>query len=71
MAGIACLPDMRERVKKKWRKIVRWRVLYRWIRVIEANVPVVVQFSRQDTRQAENAIFSTMAFAADEYRVRE
>jgi hypothetical protein len=30
--------------------------------VIEANVPIVVQFIHQDTRQAENAIFGTMAF---------
>jgi hypothetical protein len=33
--------------------------------VVECNVPIVVQFSRLDSRQAENAIFSTMAYAAD------
>ena len=30
--------------------------------VIESNVPIVVQFSRLDTNQAENAILSTMAY---------
>ena len=30
--------------------------------VIESDVPVVVQHSRLDTRQAENALLSTMAF---------
>ncbi|NGM68264.1 sensory rhodopsin transducer [Natronolimnobius sp. AArcel1] len=30
--------------------------------VVESNVPVVVQFSRQDTRQAENATLSTMGY---------
>jgi hypothetical protein len=30
--------------------------------VVESDVPVVVQFIRQDTRQAENALFSTPAF---------
>lgn len=34
--------------------------------VIEADVPVVVQFNRQDTRQAANAIASAIAFAADD-----
>jgi hypothetical protein len=33
--------------------------------LIEANVPVVVQFTHQDTRQAENAIFSSLAFPVD------
>ncbi len=33
--------------------------------VIESNVPVVVQHTRLDTRQAENALLSTMAFGAD------
>lgn len=32
--------------------------------VIEASVPVVVQFIRQDTRQSENALFGTMAYPA-------
>ncbi len=32
--------------------------------VLEADVPVVVQFSRQDTSQKENAGFTTMAFPA-------
>jgi hypothetical protein len=32
--------------------------------VIEADQPVVVQFSRMDTGQAENALLSTMAFYA-------
>lgn len=30
--------------------------------VIESNVPIVVQHTRLDSRQAENALFSTMAF---------
>jgi hypothetical protein len=33
--------------------------------VIESNIPIVVQFSRRDTSQAENAILSTMAFPVD------
>ncbi len=33
--------------------------------VLESSVPVVVQFTRQDTRQAENALLSVMAFAVD------
>lgn len=32
--------------------------------VIESDVPVVVQHTRLDSRQAENALLSTMAFAA-------
>lgn len=31
--------------------------------VIESDVPVVVQHTRLDSRQAENALLSTMAFA--------
>jgi hypothetical protein len=31
--------------------------------IVEADVPVVVQFSRRDTSQAENAIATTLAFA--------
>ena len=34
--------------------------------VIESNVPVVVQHTRLDSRQAANAIFSTVAFAGNE-----
>jgi hypothetical protein len=34
--------------------------------VIRANVPVVVQCSRLDSRQAENAIMGTVAFAGEE-----
>lgn len=34
--------------------------------VIESDVPVVVQHTRLDSRQAENALLSTMAFAADD-----
>lgn len=30
--------------------------------VVESTVPIVVQFSRQDTRQAENATLSTIAY---------
>lgn len=30
--------------------------------VVESNVPIVVQFSRQDTRQNENAMLSTIAY---------
>ena len=33
--------------------------------VIESDVPIVVQHTRLDSRQAENAILSTIAFAAD------
>ncbi len=32
--------------------------------VIESNVPIVVQHTRLDSRQAENALLSTMAFPA-------
>ena len=34
--------------------------------VIESDVPVVVQHTRLDTRQAENALMTTMAFADTE-----
>jgi hypothetical protein len=33
--------------------------------VIESDVPIVVQHTRLDSRQAENALMSTMAFAQD------
>ncbi|HET8654166.1 MAG TPA: sensory rhodopsin transducer [Longimicrobiaceae bacterium] len=33
--------------------------------VVESDVPIVVQASRLDTRQAENALLSTVAFAGD------
>jgi hypothetical protein len=33
--------------------------------VIESDVPIVVQHTRLDSRQAENALLSTMAFAAE------
>ena len=33
--------------------------------VVESNVPVVIQFTRQDTRQAENALMSLAAFPVD------
>lgn len=33
--------------------------------VIEADIPVVVQHTRLDSRQAENALLSTMAFPGD------
>jgi hypothetical protein len=33
--------------------------------VLESDVPVVVQHTRLDSRQAENALLSTMAFGAD------
>jgi hypothetical protein len=32
--------------------------------VIESDVPIVVQHTRLDSRQAENALFSTVAYAA-------
>ena len=32
--------------------------------LVESNVPVVVQQTRLDSRQAENALFSTVAFPA-------
>jgi hypothetical protein len=34
--------------------------------VIEADVPIVVQHTRLDSRQAENALLSTIAFAIDQ-----
>jgi hypothetical protein len=33
--------------------------------VLEADVPIVVQHTRLDSRQAENALMTTMAFAGD------
>jgi hypothetical protein len=33
--------------------------------VIESDVPIVVQHTRLDSRQAENALMSTIAFAVD------
>lgn len=33
--------------------------------VIESDVPIVVQHTRLDSRQAENALISTVAYAAD------
>lgn len=33
--------------------------------VIESDLPIVVQHTRLDSRQAENALMTTMAFAAD------
>ena len=33
--------------------------------VIESDVPIVVQHTRLDSRQAENALMTTIAFAAD------
>ncbi|HYU32456.1 MAG TPA: sensory rhodopsin transducer [Thermoanaerobaculia bacterium] len=33
--------------------------------VIESDVPIVAQHTRLDSRQAENALLSTIAFAAD------
>lgn len=33
--------------------------------VIESDVPIVVQHTRLDSRQAENALMTTMAFALD------
>ncbi len=32
--------------------------------VIESNIPIVVQHTRLDSRQTENALFSTVAFPA-------
>jgi hypothetical protein len=34
--------------------------------LIESDVPIVVQHTRLDSRQAENALLSTIAFAADQ-----
>lgn len=34
--------------------------------VIESDVPIVVQHTRLDSRQAENALLTTIAFAGDE-----
>lgn len=34
--------------------------------LIESNVPIVVQHTRIDTRQAENALLSTIAFASND-----
>ncbi|HEX2687664.1 MAG TPA: sensory rhodopsin transducer [Kofleriaceae bacterium] len=33
--------------------------------VIESDVPIVVQFTRLDSRQAENALFTTIAYPID------
>jgi hypothetical protein len=33
--------------------------------VIESDVPIVVQHTRLDSRQAENALMTTIAFAAE------
>ncbi len=33
--------------------------------IIESDVPIVVQHTRLDSRQAENALMTTMAFAVD------
>ena len=33
--------------------------------VIESDVPIVVQHTRLDSRQAENALMTTIAFAVD------
>jgi hypothetical protein len=33
--------------------------------VIESDIPIVVQYTRLDSRQAENSVFSTLAFPAD------
>jgi hypothetical protein len=34
--------------------------------VIESDVPIVVQHTRLDSRQAENALLSTIAFSENE-----
>ncbi|HET7910295.1 MAG TPA: sensory rhodopsin transducer, partial [Nitrospira sp.] len=34
--------------------------------LIESDVPIVVQHTRLDSRQAENALLSTIAFAGNE-----
>lgn len=34
--------------------------------VVEADVPIVVQHTRLDSRQSENALLSTIAFPGDE-----
>lgn len=34
--------------------------------VVESDIPIVVQHTRLDSRQAENALLSTMAFPLDE-----
>ena len=34
--------------------------------VIDSNVPIVVQHTRLDSRQAENALLSTIAYASDD-----
>ncbi len=34
--------------------------------VIESDVPIVVQHTRLDSRQAENALLSTIAYAGNE-----
>ena len=34
--------------------------------MIESDVPIVVQHTRLDSRQAENALFSTIAYASDD-----
>jgi len=34
--------------------------------LVESDVPIVVQHTRLDSRQAENALLSTIAFAGNE-----
>jgi hypothetical protein len=42
------------------------RIWHRFSTVIESDVPVVVQYTRLDSRQAENALLSTMVYPADD-----
>lgn len=35
--------------------------------VVTANVPIIVQYTRLDSRQSENALLSTMAYGADSH----
>ena len=49
---------MAEAIGKK-----RWAIAEDYASVIESDVPIVVQHTRLDSRQSENALLTTMAFA--------
>jgi hypothetical protein len=42
-----------------------------YVSLIESDVPIVVQHTRLDSRQAENALLTTIAYASHEQRVEE
>ena len=52
------------RFNELWRIPLRFRAIRIYASVVESNIPIVVQQTRLDSRQAENALFSTVAFPA-------